>query len=221
MKVPLPQSNKGRGLASWVTESLREAILKGYFEAGEKLDQARLANELNVSRTPIREALKVLESEGFIEIHSYRGAYIARVSQQDIDDVYEIRRLLEVEAARQVCMAIPSAAVMDLEKLLQKDQKAFEDGNNELHYEYDAIFHDSFMKYTRNVLMKEVLNDLNNRVMRVRYFALNQPGDHLLASLQEHWKILDALKKRDPELTAEMMNNHLTQSAERIKKLIQ
>lgn len=220
MKVPLPQSNKGRGLASWVTESLREAILKGYFEAGEKLDQASLANELNVSRTPIREALKVLESEGFIEIHSYRGAYIARVSPQDIDDVYEIRGLLEVEAARQVCMTIPTAAITELEKLLKNDQKAFEDGNNELHYEYDAIFHDTFMKYIRNVLVKEVLDDLNNRVMRVRYFALNQPGEHLRESLQEHWKILDALKKRDAELTAEMMRIHLVNSANRIKRLI-
>jgi DNA-binding GntR family transcriptional regulator len=220
VKTPLPQSNKGRGLASWVTESLREAILKGYFETGEKLDQNRLANELNVSRTPIREALKVLESEGFIEIHSYRGAFIAKVSQQDINDVYEIRRLLEVESARQACLVIPDAAIQDLERLLQEDQKAFENGDNELHYENDAIFHDTFMKYTRNVLVKDILDNLNNRIMRVRFFALNQPGEHLRESLQEHREILDGLKQRNPEVAAEKMQIHLTNSAKRIKKLI-
>jgi DNA-binding GntR family transcriptional regulator len=220
VKVPLPQSNKGRGLASWVTESLREAILQGHFDPGEKLDQNRLASELNVSRTPIREALKVLESEGFIEIHSYRGAFIAKVSQQDINNVYEIRRLLEVEVARQVPLIIPDATIAELERLLTADQQAFDNGENAKHFEYDSIFHDTFMKYTHNMLVREVLDNLNNRVIRVRYFALNQPGEHLRESLKEHWDILQGLKKRDPDLTAEKMRVHLTNSAARIKELL-
>ena len=80
MKAPLPAIKGGRVLADSVTGSLREAILQGYFEPGEKLDQDLIAEELKVSRTPVREALKVLESEGFVEIRPHRGAFIPKVS---------------------------------------------------------------------------------------------------------------------------------------------
>ncbi len=102
MEVPLPQVREGRVLADWGTASLREAIFNGYFEPGEKLDQDRIAEGLEISRTPVREAMRRLESEGFVEVRPHYGAFIAKVSRQGIRKVCEIRRVLEAEVVRQV-----------------------------------------------------------------------------------------------------------------------
>jgi DNA-binding GntR family transcriptional regulator len=121
-EVPLPQVRGGRVLADWVTASLREAILNGYFEPGEKLDQDRIAEELEVSRTPVREAVRRLESEGFIEVRPHYGAFITEVSRQDIREVYEIRRVLEAEVVRQVTPVIPESVLGELDPRLWMSQ---------------------------------------------------------------------------------------------------
>jgi DNA-binding GntR family transcriptional regulator len=100
MKGPLSQIHGRRVLADWVTDAIRETIFQGYFESGEKIDQERVAEELNVSRTPIRESLKAVESEGLIEIRPHRGAFVTRVTREDIANVYKVRMLLEPAAAR-------------------------------------------------------------------------------------------------------------------------
>lgn len=216
MKLPLPQIQEGRGLTNWVTASLREAILKGYFDVGEKLDQDRIAEELKVSRTPIREALKVLESEGFVDIRSYRGAYISQVTRQDVQDVYEVRTLIEVEVVRQATPLVPVSVLDEIEKLMDADENALGEGKVGNHYGSDAFFHATILSYTSNKLFREILDNLNNRILRVRYFALRQPGNHLRVSHDEHRCILQAMRKGDAEAASEAMRVHLQNSSIRI-----
>jgi DNA-binding GntR family transcriptional regulator len=220
MKTPLPQTKEGRGLTNWVTASLREAIFNGHFEPGEKLDQDLIADELNVSRTPIREALKVLESEGFVEIRSYRGAYITLITRQDIRDVYEIRSLIEAEMVRQATPVIPDSVLNDLEDLMKEDRLAFETGLSKQHYAIDQRFHDAIAGYCPNKLFTEILDKLNNRIVRVRSFALNQPGTHLEKSHDEHMAIVRAMRSRNAELAGQLMFQHLKDSAARIEEFI-
>jgi DNA-binding GntR family transcriptional regulator len=210
---------EGRVLADWVTASLREAILHGYFEPGEKLDQDRVAKELEVSRTPVREAMRRLESEGFVEVRPHHGAFIAMVTQQDICEVYEIRRLLEAEVVRQVTPLIPESVLDELDRSLTETEVQFEAGDITQHFESDVYFHETLVDFVENELLKEVLDGLTNRISIVRRFAQLQPGPHLVVSVKEHRAILQAMRERDPEEAAELMRVHLVNSAVRIQEL--
>jgi len=219
MRVPLPLVKEGRVLADWVTASLREAILHGYYEPGEKLDQDRIAEELEVSRTPVREAMRRLESEGFVEVRPHHGAFIAMVSQQDIREVYEIRRLLEAEVVRQVTPLIPESVLDELDRSLTETEAQFESGDITQHFESDVYFHETLVDFVENRLLKDVLDGLTNRISIVRRFAQLQPGPHLVESFKEHRAIFEAMRERDPEEAAELMGLHLMNSAARIQEL--
>jgi len=220
MKVPLPEIKDGRVLADWVTASLREAILRGYFDPGEKLDQDRIAKELKVSRTPVREALQRLESEGFVDIRPHYGAFIAVVSKQDVHEIYQVRGLLEAEVVRQVTPLIPDSVFDELELSLAKDQAQLEAGDTARHFESDIYFHETIISFVENKLLKEILDSLNNRIIRVRRFAQLQPGFHLVESFQEHRAIFQAMRQRDAEAAAAAMRTHLEKSALRIQQFI-
>ena len=220
MKVPLPQRKEGRVLADWIVASLREAILHGYFEPGEKLDQGRIAKDLDVSRTPVREALKQLEAEGFIEIHSHKGAYISIVTPEDVKDVFEVRQIFEAEVIRQVTPIIPEDVLDELESKATMSDSSQLEADPVKHYEFDTYFHGIIMGYSKNKLFQVTLNTLNNRIIRVRYFALSQPTSHLSISEDEHIKIVTAMRSRDPEAAAYAMKEHLKNSAKRIVEFI-
>jgi DNA-binding GntR family transcriptional regulator len=220
MKPLRPQSMEDKGLSNWVTNSLREAILNGNFEPGEKLDQDLIASELNVSRTPIREALKVLSSEGFVEIRSYRGAFIPQISQQDIYDVYEIRWIVESEITRQATPSIPVDVLDYLQNLLNGDILPLDGGGDQRFYKVDQELHGAIARYCRNRLLYEILDKLNNRIVRVRSFALHQPGSHLDNSREEHGAVLAAMRSRDANEAGKMMELHLRNSARRIMKYL-
>jgi len=221
VKVPLPHAKQEvRVLADWVTASLREAVLNGYFEPGEKLDQDLIAEELRVSRTPVREALKRLESEGFIEVRPHHGAFIAEVSPQDIREVYEIRRLLEAEIVRQVTPSIPESVLNELDRSLTETQAQIDAGDTTKHFESDIHFHGTILDFVENGLLKEILDSLTNRITIVRRFAQSKPGPHLVESLKEHRAILQAMRQRDAKQAAELMRHHLEGSSLRVQELV-
>jgi len=202
-----------------VTASLREAILQGYFEPGEKLDQDRIAEELEVSRTPVREAMRRLESEGFVEVRPHYGAFMAKISPQDIREVYEIRSLLETEAVRQVTPLMTESVLDELDRLLAETEAQFDAGDSAKHLESDVHFHETLVDFVENRLLKEVLDGLTNRISVIRRFAQLQPGYHMIESFKEHRVILEAIRQRDPEQAAELMRVHLERSALRIQEL--
>jgi len=214
MKTPLPEARGARVLTDWVTATLRLAILKGHFAPGEKIDQDLIAEELDVSRTPIREALKVLDSEGFVEIRPHRGAFITEVTEEDIRKIYEARALIEAEIVRRVTPDVPAPILDDLQQCLTCLDGKLED--REKHVESDIRFHEILAGRAENELFREILEGLNNRILRVRRFAQLQPGYHLMESHQEHCAILEAVRHRDAERAAELMALHLRRSAERI-----
>lgn len=220
MKIPLPKAAGGRVLAGWVTASLQEAILNGHFKPGEKLDQDLIAEELGVSRTPVREAVMRLEAEGFVEVRPRRGAFIATISRQDIHEICQIRGLLEAEAVRQVTLLIPESVLDEIEMSLTETRARFEAGDIAGHFESDVHFHDTIASLVENTLLREMLESLTNRIVRLRQFAQLQPGQHLAESFKEHYTILRAMRRRDPEAAAEAMRVHLEKSAFRLQEFV-
>jgi DNA-binding GntR family transcriptional regulator len=218
MKTPLPQVRGGRVLTDWVAATLRQAILEGHFRPGEKIDQELIAEELEVSRTPVREALKVLESEAFVEIRPHRGAFISVVTREDIRKIYEVRTLIEAEIVRRVTPIIPESVLEELEACLDEVHECPEDRIK--HVDADIFFHDKVSEYATNELLTEILDGLNNRILRVRRFGQLQPEYHLMTSHREHCAILKAMKQRDPDRAADLMARHLSRSAERIERAV-
>ncbi|MGQ9584513.1 MAG: GntR family transcriptional regulator [Anaerolineae bacterium] len=208
MRTPLPQVRQGRVLADWVTESLREAILNGYFEPGEKLDQDHIAAEFEVSRTPIREALRRLEAEGFVEVRPHYGVYIARPSAQDIQEIYDVRKLLEPEIVRRVVPSLPQHVLDRLEERLARAQAYLEAGDIARAFEAD-IFDETVRRLSPNRLLGDILSGLGNRIMMVRRFSEFQSRSHITESLADHQGILRAMQERDRERAAELMRAHL------------
>jgi DNA-binding GntR family transcriptional regulator len=220
-KVLTPHPAPGRLLADWITARLREAILEGVFKPGEKLDQERIAENLEVSLTPVREALRRLESKGFVELRPHYGAFIANVSREDIQQVYEVRGLLESEIVRQVTSLIPDSVLDELDRSLTEIQAQSDTGDTAKHFESDVDFHETIVSHIQNKLFKDVLDALTGRISMVRRFALLQPGPHLAESLEEHRAILEAMRQRNPQQAAELMRAHLSKSSLRIQELVQ
>ena len=210
------RASEDKGLSHWVTITLQEAILDGQFEPGEKLDQDLIATQLQVSRTPVREALKVLATEGYVEIQPYRGAYIPRISQQDINHVYEMRWVIEPEVVRQATPKIPDDLLSSFEHLFNQLSTSPTAFHEKRVLAIDQDFHGCFANYCLNSLFSEILGKLNHRIVQVRSFAFRQPGKHLETSMDEHIAILKAVQARDAELAASLMKSHLKNSAYRI-----
>jgi DNA-binding GntR family transcriptional regulator len=219
MQTPLPRRQEGRVLADWVTASLREAILSDYFEPGEKLDQDRIAEELEVSRTPVREALRRLQSEGFVDVRPHYGAYIHQVSPDEIREVFEVRALLEAEVVRQVTPLIPESALDELGRALSESQAELDAGSVSKHFEADAHFHETLISFVQNDLLKEMLDSLTNRLAMVRRLAQTKPGSHIPASVEEHSAVVQAMRERDAEEAVRLMELHLQRSSLRIQEL--
>jgi DNA-binding GntR family transcriptional regulator len=208
-----------RSLAGWATDILRQAILDGYFGPGERLDQDAIAEELGVSRTPLREAIRALESEGLLDSRPHHGVFVARISKRDIRDIFALRALLEAEVVRQAAPSIPDAVLDRLETALKEAQKAYDGGNHVAQFEADRYFHETLREFAENRLLKEVLDGVNNRISAVRRFAQTKPGPHVDQFAEEHMAILQAIKRRDPERAAALIRRHLEESGDRVREL--
>jgi len=219
MRTPLPRVRQGRVLADWVATSLREAIFLGFFEPGEKIDQDLVAEELEVSRTPVREALKRLEFEGFVEVRPHYGAFIPVVTPRDVREGFEVRALLESEVVRQVTPLISEAVLEELDRSQAESLAELDVGNTTKHFETDIHFHQTLLDLVANHLIKEILDGLTNRISMVRRLAQSRPGVHLPESLDEHRGIIQAIRRRDSDKAAELMVLHLQTSSLRIQEL--
>lgn len=219
MKVPLPEAITGRTLADRATYALRKAILSGYFEPGEKLDLDLIAEELDVSRMPVREALRRLESEKLVETQSHRGTFVGVLTRRDIDDLFDVRRLLEVEVVRLVTPLIPELVLNDLESSLNEELGRLDAGDSSRHYESDDHFHKALLAFVENRFLREVLGSFNHRIALVRAVAVLRSGPHLVTPVEEHIAIVQAMRKRDAAEAANMMALHMENSRLRLRNL--
>lgn len=209
-----------RSLTAWTTETLRRAIVDGYFEPGERLDQDALTEELQVSRTPVREAIAALEAEGLLESRPHRGVFVTEVTEKDIGEVYALRALLEAEVVRESAPSIPNSVLDKLEVALKEAQLAHRRGDSSAQFEVDNQFHTTLWGYTSNDLLREVLEGLSNRINAVRRFAQGRPGQHVEEFAEEHLVILEAIQQRNPQRAADLMKNHLQNSGRRVQELL-
>lgn len=198
-------ASHSRALYQDVAELLRQRIFARELEPGAWIDELRIAQELGISRTPLREAIKVLAAEGLVTMKLRRGAYVTEVSEQDLRDVYHLLALLESDAAAVVAQ---NATDAELEELvtLQRDLAAAT-ADRELFFRINEAFHLRLLAVANNRWRDQMVADLRKVMKLNRHSSLLKSG-RIAQSLAEHQAIVDALTLRDPTLAAQRMQAH-------------
>ena len=180
-----------------VFNTLREAILKGELKPGERLMEIQLANKLGVSRTPVREAIRKLELEGLVLMIPRKGAEVAEITRQDMEDVLEVRTALEELAVKDACDHITDAQLSELKKASNEFKKALLEGKDLVTCaDADMHFHDVILSATNNRRLIQMLNNLSEQMYRYRMEYLKDERTHKTL-IEEHDAIRRALKKHD------------------------
>ncbi len=213
----IPIEDNKKTITAIVRERIREAILSGELPAGSRLDQAQLANDLQVSLVPVREALKALDAEGFVKIIPRRGAFVADASTKDIEDLYFARQTLEGDTAFNAANHLSEDNLDTLQILIKKmtaelqqhDYVAFMSSNRQFHFTiYSAVNN----QYLLNMIT--ALWDLAERY-RFQYIFVE---DHGAVIQDEHQKIFEACVERDQDKLREAIVNHMQRTLEAIKQ---
>lgn len=191
-----------------VSEALREAIANGVLQPGERLMEIQLAEELGVSRTPVREAIRKLELEGFVIMMPRRGTYVADLSMKDINEVFEIRTSLEVLAAGLAAERITAEELEQLERILVQIGEYIEAGDLDKIVENDSEFHDILYRASRNNRLVGIINNLREQMLRFRTTSMAHPG-RLKNTLEEHRRLVEAISQSNGELAQQMAHEHM------------
>jgi len=195
-------------LAADVAALLRESIVTGEIPPGTRLVEAEVARQLGVSRGPLREALRILETEGLLESFPGRGSFVAQISERDIREVYSLRSVLEEEAFRLAAERGTSEDFYRLQETLDSMGKAANDGEPLKVTDLDFRFHHQIWEFADHTRLKEVLEGITTQI-RMYLSVQTQLYDDLAAGISDHHLLLEALRNRDGEGGARIMRNHL------------
>ena len=194
-----------------VYETLREAIRSGVLESGERLMEIQVAEELGVSRTPVREAIRRLEAEGLVVMIPRRGTYVSDLSLRDISDVFEIREALEGLAVGLAAERITDDELEDLERMMVEFDDVVLREDVEGLVELDIRFHSKIYEASRNVRLISILNNLREQTTRFRMTSMSVPG-RMQNTMEEHRAIVEALGQRNPEEASRVTQYHLSKA---------
>ncbi len=197
-----------RPLRDIVFETLREAIIAGQLRPGERLMEVQIAEELGVSRTPVREAIRKLELEGFVIMVPRKGAYVSDMSIKDVTHVFEIRRALEGLAAELAAERMTEEELEELERILDRTAETTSRLDVTSTVDMDTGFHQILYEASRNERLSSMLYHLREQIQRFRTQSLSRPG-RLKRALVEHQGIVDALRRRDGELARQLVEEHI------------
>ncbi|MEO7548198.1 MAG: GntR family transcriptional regulator [Ramlibacter sp.] len=197
---------------------LRERIFAGELAPGAFLDEARLCGELEISRTPLREALKVLTAEGLVRHEPRRGCFVNEVTEKDLDEIFPVIALLEGRCAYEAARNATDAELLALEALHDKLARHGKARRINEYYAANFAIHEAIITLANNRWLASVITDLRRIVKLARLQQLHAPG-RLAQSLSEHLAVFAALKARDAEGAEAAMRTHLTRQREALRAL--
>ncbi|MCI9136405.1 MAG: GntR family transcriptional regulator [Lachnospiraceae bacterium] len=202
-----------------VFHTLREAILKGELKPGERLMELQLASKLGVSRTPIREAIRMLELEGLAVTVPRKGAEVARMTEKDMEDVLQIRKALDELAVGLACDNMTEEDLKQLFGALKNFEKSTKTGDVKKIAQADVEFHDSIYQAADNPKLMTMLNNLREQMYRYRVEYLK--NDSVYPRLvEEHKEIYEGLKRKDKETVVKIVSYHVVNQEMVVKNII-
>lgn len=210
---PLRQRGSDRRvtLTDRATDALRDAIVDGRLRAGELYSVAQLAEQLGVSRTPAREALLLLERQGMVRFERNRGARVLESSARDIDEIFALRLLLEVPAAREAAGRMGEGEIAAVAAELAAMRARLDPPDETAFMTHDRRFHELLLAGAGNHRLVGIVADLRDHV-HLRGASTVGRGRDLRAIYDEHVRVVEALRDGDPDAVAEAMREHLEQT---------
>jgi len=179
-----------------IVDFIKDSIVTGRLKPGERVPEQDIAASFGISRTPIREAFRQLESEGFITVVPRKGAVVSPITDKDVREFYEIKSLLEGCAARTACEKLAPKDLKKLENLNSQMEKAAEKDDVKAFFKLDNQFHDTFLTACGNEKLGALVHHLVQQFGRFRITALSLPG-RMRDSVRQHNEIIEAFKSRD------------------------
>jgi len=208
--------HKTVSIAGQVFENLERDILSGKYERGDVLTEMKLSDELGVSRTPIREALRRLEQEHMIEIGS-KGAVVVGISEEDIDVIYEVRRRIEGLASRLAAERATDEGIDGIRQTLELQEFYTAKGNAEKIKNEDNDFHRKIYELSGCTPLADTLEALHKKVVKYRRASLSNAG-HSEEALAEHRAIFEAIAAKDSDAAERATVVHVQNARERIRE---
>ena len=191
-----------------VVESLRHSIVTGEVQLGQILSERVLAEQLNVSKTPVREALAQLQNEGLVRAVPQRGVYVFTPSQDEVIQMCELRQTLEVAALRMAIERQPQEIQRQLESIVQKMQAARQASDRKQYLALDTLFHRSFFLCCKNEMMLQTYEMNVGKISALRTHLSVRPH-HTDLSFDEHLSILEAVRERNSALAVSILDTHI------------
>lgn len=211
---------KRASLHDQIVAVLREQIVSGVLEPNEKLNEQALCKQFGVSRTPLREALKVLSAEGLVRITQHYGASVTDLTLGDLEEVFPIMAALEALSGRLACAHVTDAEINRIEKLHRQMVAHYKARNRERYFECNQAIHEAILKAARNPTLAGMMRGLAVRLRRARYRA-NISEARWAKAVEEHERILRTLKARDAEALSRELGTHLENKLASIRDALQ
>lgn len=190
-----------------ILENIRDAILKGSLKAGERVSEPDLAERYGISRTPIREAFRQLESEGYLTVVPRKGAVVTALSERDVSEFYEIKSMLEGYAAQLAADKLTDREIDRLATINNRLSSLAADGDVKTFFRVHNEFHELFIRASGNNKLLELIQQMLKKFNRLRIASLSLPG-RMEISVQEHEKIIEAFRARDGVLANNLVQKN-------------
>lgn len=204
----------------YVYDEIRSLIMTKNFLPGQRLPEISIAKRLEVSRTPVREALRKLANEGLVVLIPNGGARLASPSKQEIQDAFELRVYLECLAARKAAQNITPVQICLLEEQIQAEEQIFEEKDLEGYLEVNQAFHSIIAEASGNILLNEYISNILSRTFVYMVFFESFFDFDSNPSLQEHREIVEALRNRNEELVVKLLQDHISITEKQIEDLL-
>lgn len=208
-----------RSLHDQVASRVRDLIIEGTLEPGSRIDEAHLIEELGVSRTPFREALRTLAAEGLVIVRPSKGSIVRKLTPKDVFSMLEVLGHLERLAGELACERASDAEIADLIALHDRMMECYRSRARMPYYKMNQEFHARLAELSKNETLREMQANIQARLKRIRYIGNQQP-DSWAGAVDDHEEMVRALKDRDGSRLGEAMASHLDKTWERVKDSI-
>lgn len=206
-------SRRRHGIHAPIRDTIREMVISGRLGAGARIDEKSLSEELGVSKTPIREALKVLASEGLVELLPNRGSRVIKPSREAIQHLFSVIAGLERLAAEIVARDAPQRDIQALSALHENMSQFFANRQRESYFELNHQIHETIITMTRNPVLVQTHSELMTRARRPRFIAITSES-RWQESIKEHSLLMAAIELRDSRIAGEILYKHVLKTGE-------
>ncbi len=193
-------------------------IMSGELREGDKIRENELCEMMGISKTPLREALRVLSAEGLIRLIPNRGSFVTTPTFEEIKEMFDVMSVLEGVCARTAVEKMSAQDFSKLEKLHQKLEKNFKLKDPKKYIDQNNLYHSFVQELAGNKTLNQIVNGLRQKILLYRFQSLNLPG-RFEQSIEEHRNLLAAFRDRDPKKAEILMKSHLKKQCDAMEKL--